>query len=129
MVLLRIVATGIKLSSLGSFVGLQDAFGSQLALINAGNSIILDEKALFEKGGVETAIDLVNQFNENRNNSGQRGSLKGQEKRSSVRSDAEALSPTKSSAMKQSLLRDRKGLIVCPKSVLVLQGRECWKVE
>ena len=52
MVLLRIVTTGVKLSSLGSFVDLHNGFGSQLALINAGNPIILDEKALFEKGGV-----------------------------------------------------------------------------
>jgi dihydroxyacid dehydratase/phosphogluconate dehydratase len=64
MILLQIEVLGIKLSSLQSYMNLSDAIGGQLALINTGNSVEIDEQSL-KILTRETSIDLVNKFNEN----------------------------------------------------------------
>lgn len=43
MILFHIEVLGIKLSSLQSYMNLSDAIGSQLALINAGNAVEIDD--------------------------------------------------------------------------------------
>lgn len=42
MILFQIEVAGIKLASLQSFMTLSDTIGTQLALINAGNSVEID---------------------------------------------------------------------------------------
>lgn len=64
MILFQVELIGVKLASLHSYINLSEVIGSQLALINAGNSYEIHEKALDGSIG-ETAIDLVNKFNDN----------------------------------------------------------------
>lgn len=42
MILFQIEVSGIKLASIQSYMNLSDTIGTQLALINAGNSVEID---------------------------------------------------------------------------------------